>query len=554
MALPDLPLGSAVRRPAFGPAASGRRTRRRAPPWLAGAALAAAAAVNLPLVYLAVRAFGGGWETFAREVLSASTLALTLRTLALAGGVAVAAAAVALPLAWLVTRTDLPGRRVWAVLAALPLVFPSYVAALALVAFLGPSGFLQGWLAPLGVERLPEVAYGYSGALLALALFSYPYVYLLLVAALRGLDPALEEGSRSLGEGPWRTFARVVLPQLRPSLAAGSLLVVLYTISDFGAVSIVRYDTFTLSIYNAYRGLFDRTVAAALALVLVLLALGLVAAEARAGRGARPAATRPSRPPARVALGRWRLPAVAGVALLALAGLGIPVGVILYWAARALAVGNPLAPLAATLEVGLHSLGASAGAAVAAVALSVPVAAWAVRFPGTLSRATERLAYVGYALPGLVIALAMVFFLTRVAPPLYQTLFALVAAYVIRFLPQALAATRSALLGIAPALEEAARSLGRGPLAVVRTVTLPLLRPSLLAGGGLVFLTAMKELPATLILRPIGFETLATSVWRAASEGMYSEAALPALALLLVSGPPLYWLTIRPTLAGGRRR
>jgi iron(III) transport system permease protein len=554
MAVPAFPLTSAARGPASGRSALTRAARRRAPVWLAATAAATAVAVNLPLAYLAIRVLGAGWETLVRELASRTTLALALRSLGLAAGVAVLSAAVALPLAWLVTRTDLPGRGAWAVLGALPLVFPSYVAALTLVAFLGPSGFLQGWLAPLGAGRLPPLAYGYTGALLALALFTYPYTYLLLVAALRGLDPALEESSRSLGEGPWRTFFQVVLPQLRPTVAAGTLLVVLYTLSDFGAVSIVRYDTFTLSIYNAYRGLFDRTAAAVLALVLVALTLALVALEARAVRGSRPVRGLPSRSPAPVALGRWKLPALAGVALLSLACVGIPVGVVVFWGARALAVGNPLGPLGAAWEAGVGSLTVSAAAAVAAVALALPVAFWAVRYPGRLARGAERLTHSGYALPGLVIALAMVFFLTRFARPLYQTAAALVAAYVIRFLPEAVAATRSSLVAIAPVLEEAGRSLGRGPLAVFRSVTLPLLRPGLLAGGGLVFLTAMKELPATLILRPIGFETLATRVWSAASEGVYSEAALPALALLAVSGLPIYWLTIRPTLgrAGSR--
>lgn len=550
-ALPRVPGGRLV--------APGRRSAagargRRAPLWLAAIATATGVAVNTPFAYLVIRAFGRGWETVVQEVAAPATLGLTVRSLGLAAGVALLSSVVALPLAWLVTRTDLPGRGAWAVLGALPLVFPSYVAALTMVAFLGPSGFLQGWLAPLGVERLPALAYGYTGALLALALFTYPYTYLLLVAALRGLDPAIEESSRSLGHGPWSTFFRAVLPQLRPTVGAGTLLVALYALSDFGAVSIVRYDTFTLSIYNAYRGLFDRTVAAALALVLVALTLSLVAAEARAARGARPGHGRSARPPVAIPLGRWKLPALTGVALLSLACVGIPVGVVLYWGARALAVGNPIGALVVTLEAGLGSLGVSAAAAVAAVALSVPVVWWALRRPGRVARAVERLCHSGYALPGLVIALSMVFFLTRFALPLYQTAAALVAAYVIRFLPEAMAATRSSLVTIAPVLEEAGRSLGRGPVAVFRSVTLPLLRPGLLAGGGLVFLTAMKELPATLILRPIGFDTLATRIWSAASEGVYSEAALPALALLAVSGPPIYLLTIRPTLGRAGRR
>ncbi len=510
-------------------------------------ALAVAAAVNLPLCYLFVRSAEGGLDRYLATVGSARTLGLIGSTLGLVAGVVAASLAVALPLAWLVARTDLPGRRFWVVAGALPLVFPSYVSAFALVAVLGPRGYLQGWLEPLlGVARLPGLVYGYGGALAALALFAYPYTYLLLVAALGRTDPALEETSRALGRGRWRTFFAVVLPQLRPALYAGSLLVALYTLSDFGAVSIVRYDTFTLSIYNAYRGLFDRTVAASLGTVLVALTVALIAVETLLLRRVRPARPGAGRPPERVRLGRWRGPALAGVGALALVTLGLPLGVVLSWGARALALGHPLG---AAGGAALGSLGTSLAAAAAAVALAVPAAAWAARHPSRAARAVERASHAGYALPGIVVALSLVFFASRRLPALYQTLTLLVAAYVVRFLPEALAAARAAFAAVPRRLEEAARSLGRGPLSVLGGLTLPLVRPGLLAGGGLVFLTAMKELPATLILRPIGFETLATRVWSAAAEGIYSEAALPALLLVAASAPPVWALIIRPALA-----
>jgi iron(III) transport system permease protein len=183
------------------------------------------------------------------------------------------------------------------------------------------------------------------------------------------------------------------------------------------------------------------------------------------------------------------------------------------------------------------------------VCVALPIAVWRVRYPGRPSRLAERLSYSGFALPGLVVALALVFFSTRFLISLYQTLALLIVAFSIRFLPEALSATRSALARVAPAFEEAGRTLGRGPLRVLGGITLPLIRPGLLAGAGLVFLTGMKELPATLILRPIGFETLATRVWSAASDGVFSEAALPALLLLLASALPLYLLAIRPALS-----
>ncbi|RMH19829.1 MAG: iron ABC transporter permease [Acidobacteria bacterium] len=525
---------------------AGRRGRS-APPLWAIPALATVALVLLPLIYLVLRAAQNGWRAYLGAIWTPLVGALVLRTVALAAGVVALAVLLALAVAWLVARTDLPGRRLWAVLGALPLVLPSYVAALVLVTALGPRGHLQQLLEPLGVERLPALAYGYPGALLALALFTFPYVYLPVLAALRDLDPALEESARALGAGPWRSFFTVVLPQLKPALYGGGLIVALYVFSDFGAVSITRYNTFTLAIYNAYRGLFDRTTAAALATVLVLLTVVLIAAEGRLAAGLRPSRQRPSRPAPRLALGAWRWPALVLVGGLALVTLGLPLAVLGFWGVRGLLRGDAVAGLLAAAG---NSLVAALVAALAAVVLSLPIAIWSVRYRSRLAVFVERLSYAGFALPGLVIALALVFFAARRLPALYQTLPLLVLAYVIRFLPEALSATRGALAQVTPAFEEAARGLGRRPLAVLRTVTVPLVLPGMVAGGSLVFLTAMKELPATLLLRPIGFETLATEIWSYASEAIYGQAALPALVLLAVTAPPLYLLTIRPVLAG----
>ena len=508
-------------------------------------AVATAVLVNLPLVYIFLRAGEKGWGGWLEVVHTPQTVDLFGRSVALVVGSVLVAVAVSLPAAWLVARTDLPARRLWATLVALPLVFPSYVAAFSLVAVLGPRGYAQGWLEPLGVERLPELAYGFSGALLALAFFTYPYIYLLLVAALRDLDPALEESARSLGAGPWRVFFTVVLPQLRQPLFAGSLLVALYALSDFGAVSIVRYNTFTLSIYNAYRGLFDRTNAATLATLLVIFTLLLVALEAFATRRVAPHRARAARPPLVVSLGPWRWPGLLALGGLVLFTLGMPLGVVGYWGVRALIQGKDLGRVG---EAVWSSLSVSLLAALAAVVLALPLAAWSVRGKSPWARWTERMAYSGYALPGLVIALSLVFFSVRYARPIYQTVPLLVLAYVVRFLPEAIAAVRSALVAISPLFEEAARSLGRTRMQVLRELTLPMALPGVLSGAGLVFLTSMKELPATLLLRPTGFDTLAIDIWSHASEAIYSKAALPALTLLLATAPPLYYLVIRPAL------
>ncbi|HUF18919.1 MAG TPA: iron ABC transporter permease [Thermoanaerobaculia bacterium] len=523
-----------------------RRRGRRAPALVVIPSILTAAIVAIPLLYIFRRGFERGLDAYLALVLSAATAELLVDTMLLVGGVVTVSLAIAIPMAWLVARTDVPMRRFLAVAGALPLVFPSYIAAFTLVAVAGPRGYLQGWVQRFGVERIPEVAYGYSGAVLALAPFIYPYVYLLVIATLRRLDPALEESAQSLGMGRWRTFFHVVLPQLRPALYSGSLLVALYTLSDFGAVSIVRYNTFTMSIYNAYRALFDRTEAAALSSVLVAVTVALILVEVLLLRRVKATTVRPTRPPQRIPLGRWRYPALSFLAIVFTVSLVIPLGTIAYWLIRGVTSGRAVDVLSQPV---IGSLSSSVVAALIAVFLAIFPAVWTVRYPSAFARTVERLIHGGYALPGIVVALALVFFVSRNLYPLYQTFALLVLAYVVRFLPEAVAATRSALLAIAPAFEEVAQSLGRKPAAVMVEVTAPMLRHGLLAGGGLVFLTSMKELPATLILRPMGFETLATRIWTAASEAYYSEAAVYALLLIAFSAVPVYLLVIRPALA-----
>ncbi len=500
------------------------------------------AVLLLPTLYLVIRAVEGGpaaWAVLQR----AATLATLGRTALLVVCVTALAAAIAIPLAWLTVRTDLPGRQLWAVLTALPLVIPSYVGAYLMASALGPRGLVQQWLEePLGLARLPDI-YGLPGAAITLALLTYPYLLLGLRAALLRLDPALEEASRGQGRGAWQTFWRVIVPQLRPALGAGCLLIALYALRDFGAVAIMRYDTFTRVIYVQYRS-FDRAPAAILSLVLIVLTLVLVALEARLhGRGRyHTAGPGVARPPARLPLGAWRWPALLFCAGVVVFSLGLPVGVLAYWLVRGLAAGEALP------ELGLaawNSVLASALGAAAAVLAALPIALLAARRPTRRARALERLTYVLFALPGIVVALALVYFGANFALPLYQTLPMLVAAYVILFLPQALGPLRAALLQIQPAHEEAARGLGRRSWQVLLTIILPLLRPGVLAAASLVFLTAMKELPATLILAPIGYRTLATSVWNAVSEAFFARAAAPALLLIAVTAVPLILLSRR---------
>lgn len=494
-------------------------------------AAVAAAAVLLPIAYLFLRGFSAS-ESIWGLLIRPANLEILGRTAWLGFWVMLFSLAIALPIAWLTVRADLPLRKFWTLLTPLPLVIPSYVGAYLFASALGPRGLMQGWLEGwAGITRLPSI-YGFPGALLVLTLLNYPLMQLSLQAALQRLDPSLEEASRSLGYGSWQTFWKVIFPQLRPSIAAGGVLILLYVLRDFGAVSVMRYTTFTRAIYLQYQSLFDRSAAAALAIIVVLLSLILVAAENRTRGHSRAYASKSAKPPVRHRLGVWRWPALIFIFAVVFLALILPASVLLFWLLRGVAAGETLS---AIWQPALNSILSSALAAAVALFLALAIAVLDVRKPGWLSRLVERSTYVAYALPGIVIALALVFFGANYLPFVYQTLPMLVFAYVILFLPQAVGAIRTSLLQVHPHMEEAARGLGVKPLSVFRRITLPLLRPGVAAAFALVFLTAMKELPATLILAPIGFRTLATSVWSAVSEAFFARAAAPALLLILAS-------------------
>ncbi len=493
--------------------------------------------------YLLIRTVGAG-QAAVDILLKPTTLTALANTVLLAGSVTLASAVLAVPIAWLTVCTDLPGRRFWTVAASLPLVLPSFVVAYLLASMFGPRGIAQEFLYPLtGIERLPNI-YGFPGAFLVLTLMSYPFTLLSVRAALRRMDPSLIEAARSLGLSPWQAFRRITLPHLKPAIVAGSLLVALYVLRDYGAVTMMRFDTFTRIIYIQYQTIMNRALAASLALVLIGMTAAILYFEFRT-RGKAHYTRRSAgaaRRPKQIKLGRWRYPALLFIGVVVLVALILPAAGLGYWLWRGLAGTTTLASI---WQSAAHSVGISLATAGVTIFAALPVVVLSVRRPGRISHLVERLTYAGFALPGIVIALALVFFGTAYARSLYQTWGMLLVAYVILFIPQAVGAARTSLLQIPTCLEEVGRSLGHHPTSVFRKITLPLLGPGIFAGAALVFLTAMKELPATLILSPAGFRTLSTAVWGNISEAFFAQAAAPALLLILLSSLPLALLTFR---------
>ena len=525
------------------PAPVPRRFRARPSLALSGVSLIVAALFGSPLVYLAIRNLQIG--TDALDVLTSDTaLGPLRRTLTLATTVALATAVLGTTAAWLVTRTDLPARRLFRVLLALPLVIPSFVGALALVAAFARGGLLEELL---GWDTLPRVR-GFWAAFGVLTVLTYPYVYLLVAARLAALPPALEETARSLGRPPAAVFRTVVLPQTRGAINAGALLVFLYVVSDFGAVSIVRYDTLTTRIESSR--VFDPAASVALAFLLGVVAVAVVVAErAVSRRRIHTEAVAAGQTTFQAPLGRWKAPAVALVGAIVTIGLIAPMAVLGRWTWRGLR-GEGIrdrVDLGGVWQPAFNTAGVAIVAALVAIAVVLPVAYLTTRHRSRVGGIANALVVGGFALPGLVIALAVVFWVLQ-APlvgGLYQTFPLLIFAYVVHFGAQAMRASQVAVSGVPRRLDDAARSLGAGRMRRLRTVDLPLMLPGLVAGAGLVLLSTMKELPATLLLAPIGFETLATRVWSATESAFFARAGAAALVLIALSGVLTWLLTIR---------
>lgn len=521
------PLGSPAER--WSPA------RSRPSAGLTIGAAVVAAAFALPSLYVLWRVITLDADLAATAT---DTVGPTWRTLQLAVTVSISTALVGTGLAWLVVRTDVPLRRLWRVLAPLPLVFPSFVGAAAFLAAFGPDGILRMALDAIGVWS-PDRIRGLGAAWFVLTVFTYPYVYLPVAARLSGLPGSLEDSARLLGDSPWGAFRRVVLPQIRPSIAAGTLLVFLYALSDFGAVQLLGYDTLTREIFA--NRLFDRARSFSSALVLVVVAIAVVAVERRISRKAPeiPGGERPAGP---MPLGRLRWPAlllVASVAAISLAGPVVSLG---RWAVR----GDEI-PLADLAGPAWSSAWVSVTAAVVAVAVVLPVAWLTVRHRSWFAATVNAAVVAGFAVPGLVIALALVFWSlnTPAVDWLYQSAPLLVMGYVVHFGSQAMRAAQVAVTATPEGLRDAGRLLGAGRVRRFVTIELPLMRPGLLAGGGLVMLSTIKELPATLLLSPLGFETLTTRIWGAYEDGFLARAGTASLALLALSGLLTWALVLR---------
>ena len=495
-------------------------SRRRPPLSLVLAAVLVAALVLLPLAYTVLQATQVGRQDTIDLLFRPLVGELLVNTIGLVIAATVTSAIIGTVAAWFIERTELPGRRIWAVLAAVPLAIPPFITSFAWVSL---SNALQD----------------FAGALLVVTCAYYPLVYLPVAAALRGLDPALEDTARSLGLGAWGCFFRVVLPQLRPALFGGMLLVALNTLVEFGAFALLRFRTFTTEIYAQYRTGLDGPESSLLAVVLIVICIIFLLVESKARGNVRYARIGPGmrRMVTPLSLGWFRWPILGGFAVLTAATLGVPIGMIGYWLLQhAQAATSPVAPSWPLLaHATLASIGFGIVGAVATLCLALPLGYLSTRYDGRWIIALERMAYLAQGVPGIVVALALISLTVDAFRPLYQSAVLLVIAYSILFLPLALVSVRAAISQVPSTLEEAGSSLGLGWFAVTRRVLLPLIGPGLGAAGAMVFVSVVTELTGTLLLSPIGTRTLATQVWANTSSLAFAAAAPFAAVMLLMS-------------------
>jgi iron(III) transport system permease protein len=503
--------------------------------------LAVAAFILLPLAYVTSQALSADSAVWTRLWTTRIPELLT-NTIRLAAGVACLTLLLGVSTAWFVTRVELPGRRFWEGALVLPLAMPTYVLAYIYAYLLGFGGPVeQLWQVVAGPQARIFSPHSYLGATLVMTLDTFPFVYLLSRSALLNMNVSFEEASRASGISRLKTLWLVTLPLMRPSIAAGLALVILYVVSDFGAVSLLRYQTLTYAVFQQMTGRSDNTAASILSLLLVALALLFLVTERWFRHRSRFYQT----------TGRYRQPerhhyGWLGTSLIT-AYLAVVVGAAFALPAYLLVAWSLTPDAQATIDARFFRFLWNSGflaacAATAGVLVGLPLAYMASRRPNWLNLGCLQAAYAGYVLPGPVAALAVLVLCLNLTPILYGSVVVLIVAYVIHFLPAGLQSLEPALQQITPNLEEVARTLGLGVRQTWQRVTLPLMRNGFIVAWVLMFLQTMKELPATLLLRPVGFDTLAIRVWMEASEEYYRLAAPSALLIVLLGLPTLLLL------------
>lgn len=495
---------------------------KRPPLWLSAVIILIAIPLVLPFLYVILRTGNVGLERAIELIFRPRMWELLRNTLILMGAVTFLAISIGTLCAFLLERYRFWGKSFFEVAMTLPLCIPAFVSCFT-------------WIS------LTFRVEGAFGAIMILTLNSIPLAYLPVAATLKRLNHSLEEVSLSLGKNRRETFFQAVFPQLKPAIGSSVLLIALHMLIEFGAVAILNYQTFTTAIFQEYEMAFNNNTAALLSAVLLAICFLVVFAEERFRGKAKlyHSAKGVIRPyPVKTLSARRQLPIILLFGSLFVLSIGMPVTMLIYW----LLVGHSAIRFDGMFTAFFNSMSISAIGALLTVLAAMPLVWAAVRYQSRLTRWIDRLPYLLHAVPGLVIALSLVYFSINYAKPIYQTFVVVVIAYFMLYLPMAQTTLRSSLEQLPENMEKVGQSLGRGQWYIFRTLIVPAMLPGIAAAFALVFLNLMKELTATLLLTPSDLKTLSVAVWDYTSEAAYAAATPYAIMIILSSGIPVYLL------------
>ena len=495
----------------------------------------------LPTFYLIWRflTFTKSYVSFFR---SWNVFDLLLNTMLLFIFVVISSLILGLLISIILVRFNIPGSKILFTLSVLPLVIPSYIGALTYVSAFSPKGLFVQLFSSLGINEIAGID-GFFGSWLVLTLFTYPYVLLICSSALRNLDSTVEDAARSLGKNRFNVYTQVVIPRLKKPIIFSGLLVGLYVISDFGAVSLMRYSTLTKAIYSYYEFningdpvIFYSSILIVLALLISFIQRGSEEARSAKVSGTPKISEKTNLSP------RSKVLIYTFLSLIIFSGLVLPISVLSYWLIRGLSVGNSVRAVFGGV---VGSLSVSLLAALFSVIVSTPIIIMVSQYRSKFGNVLERIMLALYGLPHISVGVAILFITIKIFPSIYQSFTALIISYLIVFLPQAIGAGQASMEQVKSNYLDASSGLGMSKLKSFYRITLPLIYRGLFAGGALVFLSTMKELPQTLLLRPTGLNTMAIDIWSYASEGLFTQAAFSSFILLAISAIPTYILSTR---------
>ena len=496
--------------------------------------------LSLPIIYIFLK-ITFGINLFFDFILNYNILKITLNSVLLVLLVVCLATLISLPLAFLNVRTNLPFAKYLISISVLPIALPSYVMATTQIELWGPRGIAYDILNKfLGTGPLPSF-YGLSGSVIVLTLITYPYIYIGLCATFRRFDFQMIDASRTLGASVPKTFSKIIFPLVMPTVASGSLLVSLYVLSDFGAVALLRFNTFTIAIFNRMYSSIGNYGVLEICSIAILFCFFILFIESRTRSNSRYFSNSNTANLKILDLGYWRWIILPFALIPSILGFLLPVLVLIYWFISGVYFDNSFDNLFKNIFSDILSTILISFVSALIITLLATIAVLIIRKKiRIISFVLEKVSYIGLSLPGIVVAMSLVFFTINYIDIIYQTFIVLILGYLISFLPAVITPVKSSVSQIDPSLEEASYTLGKGKIMTFYNIIVKLSTPGVIYGGILVFILCLKELPLTLILSPLGFSTLATSIWSSASEAFFMDTAAASLILILIAGIPTY--------------